>query len=154
MAGAYLRNMGLMGGPLAQDAILRTVSRGSADQSQVPSIDLVVENIYASLEKEGRGRELQAMGISQRETNREANLGLNRERFGIQQDYATLARENDAFNREQASSASRIAMGPGLAVSGLAALGNFAEGRTRNRLSQDLIGRFDAYFKKQPYDYA
>lgn len=139
--------MGLMGGPLAQDAILRTVSRGSADQSQVPSIDLVVENIYASLEKEGRGRELQAMGISQQIENREATLGLSRERLN-------LARENSAFNREQASSASRIARGPGLAVSGLAALGNFAEGRTRNRLSQDLIGRFDAYFKKQPYDYA
>ena len=147
MASDYLRrkNMGLMGGPLAQDAILKAVSRGIADQSQVPNIDLVVDNIYAALEKEGRGREIQAMGISQQIANREANLGLNRERLRIQQGYADLARETSAFNREQASSASRIARGPGLAISGLAALGNFAAGRTQNRLSQELIDKLTMY---------
>ena len=147
MASDYLRrkNMGLMGGPLAQDAILRTVSRGSADQSQVPNIDLVVDNIYATLEKEGRGRELQAMGISQQIEMRDADIDLRRQQLGIRQGYANLARESGAFNREQASSASRIARGPGLAISGLAALGNFAAGRTQNRLSQELIDKLTMY---------
>ena len=147
MANEHLRrkNMGLMGGPLAQDAILRIVSRGSADQSQVPNIDLVVDNIYAALEKEGRGRELQAMGISQQRERLDADLDLRRKQLGIRQGYANLARESGAFNREQASSASRIARGPGLAISGLAALGNFAAGRTQNRLSQELIDKLTMY---------
>ena len=147
MASDYLRrkNMGLMGGPLAQDAILKAVSRGSADQSQVPNIDLVVDNIYAALEKEGRGRELQAMGISQQRERLDADLDLRRKQLGIRQGYANLARESGAFNREQASSASRIARGPGLAISGLAALGNFAAGRTQNRLSQELIDKLTMY---------